>query len=236
MAGDNSAIHTQWSEDRDVNIAAVCPSFETLSAYFDGELPEIEMRAVRSHVSACPQCAPVIADFRAVNSLLNDAQAYALPRSFTLSPSMTEQERSSPHTPITPFRRAARHARSASLLPVMTAIAALLLIAVIAGDAWSGGGGDADPAAAHTGNVIMIGGVPVTVDDDATFGAASAGTMNGNAESSTHDSGAGKPAAPAINSDSIDWFNWWRPFEALLGLTVALLIVTMLSRRRPRHA
>jgi anti-sigma factor RsiW len=235
MAGENSAIQTQWSEDRDVGIAAACPSSETLSAYFDGELPEITMRAVRSHVAACPHCAPVIADFRAINSMLNDSRAYALPRSFTLTESMTGQKKAGPPAPVTPLGRVAQRARSAPLFPIMTVLAAVLLIAVIAADAWSGGS-EPDPAAADTGNVVMIGGVPVTVDDDATFGAASAGTMNGHATTSGADSGAGKAASTSNTRDSVDWFNWWRPFEALLGLTVAALIVTMLSRRRPRHA
>lgn len=234
MTGEERAIRTQWSEAHDAGVAAACPSFEALSAYFDGELPDAEMRSIRLHVASCPRCAPVIADFRSISSLLNDAEALTLPRSFALTESMVDREGASAHpiAPVTPITRATRGVNRLHVLPIITAIAALLLIAFIGGEVWTGGDSSSSPDSAN--RVVMIGGVPVEVDDDATFGAASAGAMNGSAPTTE----AGQPsAAPAAGSSgSWDWFNWWRPFEAVLGLTIVALIVTMLSRRRPRRA
>lgn len=235
MTGEESAIQTQWSEDRDAGVAATCPSFDTLSTYFDGELPEVEMRSIRSHLATCPRCAPVIADFRSINSLLNDEQLYALPRSFALTEEMAAQPGAVTRSfiPVAPLSRVAGSARSVPLFPILTAIAALLLIAVISGEAWTGGGSSSTPGG-ETARTIIIDGVPVEVDDDATFGAASAGAMN-NAESSASAEASSKTSSSNAG-DSRDWFNWWRPFEAVLGLTVVALIVTMMSRRRPRHS
>jgi hypothetical protein len=232
MTGWQSGEQPQRQELRDAGVAEVCPPFDTLSAYFDGELPEIEMRAIRSHVAACENCAPIIADFRGIHSALSDTANYQLPRSFALTESMIapRQPKRAP-APVTPFARFASTVRHASMIPIMTAIAALLLVAVIAGEAWTDGsnpntGADTGP------RIVMVGGVPVEVEDDATFGAASSGAMNGNSPATETDTSTGA-AQPSRNSD--DWFNWWRPFELVLGLTVAALIVTMMSRRRPRH-
>lgn len=234
MTGEDSATQSQWSDDRTIGVAAACPSFDTLSAYFDGELPDAEMRAIRTHLATCQQCAPIVADFRSINGLLNEMSAYALPRSFAITEAMTGQApaNSRPLAPVTPLERVTAQVRRLSLLPMVTAIAALLLIAVIAGEAWTGGE-NPPPTAGSEARVVMIGGVPVTVDDDATFGAASAGAMNGNGGESATGADSGTSSSNARNSR--DWFNWWRPFEVALGLTVAALIVTMLSRRRPRQ-
>jgi hypothetical protein len=232
MTGNESAIQAAMSPPH----AAACPSFDALSAYFDGELPDADLRAIRSHVASCERCGSIVADFRIVNSMLNSAETSTLPRSFTLTESMIAGPSAPPRspTPAASFERATRRLRSVSFLPVMTAIAALLLVAVISGEAWSGNNGSAPPSAQTTsgdsGNVLMIGGVPVTIDDDASYGAASAGAMN------TGEGAASAAASSPRQDDSRDWFNWWRPFEAVLGLTVVALLVTMVSRRRPRHA
>lgn len=232
MTSKQSAGQTQRGEDRELGSAASCPSFDALSAYFDGELREDEMRTIRTHVATCRHCAPVISDFRDIHGSLNDADIFQLSRSFVLTEPMAAQVLPNRTlTPVTPLSRIARQVRSAPLLPVMTVIAALLLIAVIASDAW-GGDGNPNSASNGTSRVIMVGGVPVEVEDDATFGAASAGSMNGDSPAS--DSEGASTSTPKSGNSS-DWFNWWRPFELILGLTVAALIVTMMSRRRPRH-
>ncbi|MGH2550276.1 MAG: zf-HC2 domain-containing protein [Thermomicrobiales bacterium] len=209
-------------------MAELCPSFDTLSAYFDGELAEAEMRAIRSHVATCQNCAPIISDFRGIHSTLSDLGNYQLPRSFALTESMlTPAVPKRPLARVSPFERMTRTVRQAPIIPIMTAIAALLLIAAIAGEAWSGGSSPNTAADGGT-RVLMVGGVPVEVENDATFGAASAGSMNG-------DTPASADSAAQSSRNSIEWFNWWRPFELVLGLTVAALIVTMMSRRQPRR-
>ncbi|CAN5330315.1 hypothetical protein BH09CHL1_BH09CHL1_23490 [soil metagenome] len=232
MTGRQSAEQPQRRENRDTGVAEACPSFDTLSAYFDGELPEIDMRAIRTHVATCQNCAPIISDFRGIHSTLSDVGNYQLPRSFVLTESMIAPAlpKRVP-APITPLHRIATTVRRAPMIPIMTAIAALLLVAVIAGEAWTGG--SSPNTAADSGpRTVMIGGVPVEVEDDTTFGAASADSMNG--ESPSTDADTANSAAQSSRSSN-EWFNWWRPFELVLGLTVAALIVTMMSRRRPRH-
>jgi len=39
-----------------------CTPFETMSAYVDGALPELEKAAVRSHVDSCPECRSQLAE------------------------------------------------------------------------------------------------------------------------------------------------------------------------------
>lgn len=231
MTGERNAEQPQRREYRDAGVAEACPSFDTLSAYFDGELPEIEMRAIRTHLATCQNCAPIIADFRNIHSTLSAPGNYQLPRSFALTesmltPALPKRGRAS----LTPFSRIVTMVRRAPMIPIMTAIAALLLVAVIAGEAWTG---SSNSSTADSGTrIVMVGGVAVEVEDDATFGAASAGAMNG--DSPATDAGTDTSAAQSSRSSN-DWFNWWRPFELVLGLTVAALIVTMMSRRRPRH-
>ncbi len=189
------------------------------------------MRALRGHIAGCERCTELLGDFRRIHDRVNAEDAYALPRSFLLTETMVTQRRQP-----APISRFGDFARRVAVLPVLTAIAAVVLIAVVGADLWSHNGGS--PANQDDApRVVMIGGVPVEVDenDNASFGAASAGAMNGNGASAEANTGpsAAKPAA--TSNDSGGWFSWWRAIELALGLTVAALIVTILSRRQPRR-
>jgi hypothetical protein len=135
-----------------------------------------------------------------------------------------------------PISRFSDFARRTAALPVIAAIAAVLLLAVIGGDIWTHRGGSTTSQESAP-RVVMIGGVPVEVDEDdnASFGAASAGAMNGNGASAEADTGPSTTTPSANSGNSTPWWNWWRAIELALGLTVGSLVVTILSRRQPRR-
>lgn len=231
MTIGTSPAQPDWGDWLHGERVIACPPFEELSAYFDGELPDREMRALRNHLGSCNRCAALLADFRRIHVSVNADDTYALPRSFVLT-----EEMIAPHRQPATVSRFSDFARRTAALPVIAAIAAVLLLAVIGGDVWTHRGG----SSANQGGeprVVMIGGVPVEVDEDdnASFGAASAGAMNGNGASAEADTGPTSTTPAADSSDSTPWWNWWRAIELALGLTVGSLVVTILSRRQPRH-
>ena len=51
-----------------------CPNDQILSAYYDGELPPVELSAVRSHVEACAACHQVVEAMNNASAILQRAE------------------------------------------------------------------------------------------------------------------------------------------------------------------
>ncbi len=74
--------HSDWELQR-----------ERLSAYLDGELPDVERAALETHLGACEQCQGELAALGQTRALLRALPTPALPRAFTLPAQPTPAER-----------------------------------------------------------------------------------------------------------------------------------------------
>jgi Putative zinc-finger len=218
------------------------PSFETLSAYADGELHASEQGTVASHLDTCPFCRSIVADIELLSLAVRSVQAPAPSRSFRLTidtpgiqlpvqlPSATTQ----------PIPIESRRTLPSRLLPYATVIAAILLLTVFTGDLFSRQDGSSPSTAAPTSTpaVLIIDGTAFTEDDSSSIHAAGMEPTSQNSTSADQPIGANSTsteppiAVSSTNSDSN--VNGWLIAEVLLGLTVALLLVTMLRGRASR--
>ena len=55
-----------------------CPPEEKLSAYFDGEVPAVELAAIEAHLGLCKACSDEVAAFRELDRLAGAAAAPAV--------------------------------------------------------------------------------------------------------------------------------------------------------------
>lgn len=202
-----------------------CPSFETLSAYADGELDPAEESIVAAHLATCSSCPLVLQDISLLSRLVAAAPVPATSRSFRLTkdtpglviPALPEPPAPIP-TPISERRRIVR------IYPFATAIAALLLIAVITGDLISNHGDSTPLVPQSTPAVLYIDGTPYTEED------ANAVHAVGIEPTSEQPASGQVPVSRDSQNKSARserFWNGWRLTEIILGLTIAGLLVTM---------
>lgn len=209
-----------------------CPSFETLSAFADGELDPVEASIVAGHLATCSSCQLVIQDISILSRLVAAAPVPAAGRSFRLT-SETPGLRvpTTPESPVpipTPIHG---RRRIISLYPFATAIAALLLIAVITGDLVSNRGGSTPLVPESTPAVLYIDGTPYTQEDD---NAVHAVAIEPTSDQPTGGQAPVRRDSQEQTADSGGFWNSWRLVEIILGLTVAGLLVTMMRKRSLR--
>jgi putative zinc finger protein len=223
---------------------AVWPSFETLSAYSDGELQPSEEALVAVHLETCAFCRAVIEDIELLSNVTRSAQAPAPGRSFRLTaetpgirlPSIQSQ----PPVPLAPpVSIESRQRTPNQFLPYVTAIAAILLLAVFTADLFSRH--DTPPTSTVTSPpaVLIIDGTAFTEDDSSSIRAAGLEPTSQNPTSADQPIGANPAVAQspiaANPGDSGRFWTGWRLVELLLGLTVACLLVTMFRGRSSRN-
>ena len=205
-----------------------CPSFETLSAFADGELDQVEASVVAEHLATCSSCQLALQDIQLLSRLVAAAPAPVASRSFRLtSGTPGVQIRTTPEPPIlipTPIQE---RRRIVSLYPFATAIAALLLIAVITGDLVSNRGGSTPLVPESTPAVLYIDGTPYTQEDD---NAARAVGLDPTSDQPTGGQARVRGKSQEKTADSGGFWNSWRLVEIILGLTVAGLLVTMVRK------
>lgn len=207
---------------------AGCPSFETLSVYFDHELPPAEIEAIAAHVDDCADCSVALRDLQLMRRVLAATSPAPSRRVIRLNEADIEGDRpvvyaDGPIPPVTPIRRPSL--LTIPFAPALAAVAALLLIAVVTGDLLtrddSGGGGA----------FIDINGTLVPVADEdlqPTFEAAGQTGDSDTVEDSAE--------APQARDDDDDGFwTWWRAAEVLLIAILAGLLATIYLQRRSRQ-
>ncbi len=200
-----------------------CPSFETLSLYFDEGLDDAAAERVRSHVAGCTSCQAVLDDLRLIRQALRVSTPAASQRSFQLTAEDVRDERPSlqpvEQVESEPARRVTRI--TIPFLPALTAVAALLLIAIIVGDVFSDDGrqGAVPTPTAEAADVIVINGTPIPVTDED--------------RAPSQDAAADKPMNTAAEDDP--FWDWWRIGEALLLVVLAGLLATIFLQNRSRR-
>ena len=216
------------------------PSFETLSAYSDGELEPSEEALVVAHLETCAYCRAIIEDIALLSRGIRSVHAPATGRSFRLT-AETPGIRIPAQTPslAPPVSIESRRRTPIRLLPYVTAIAAILLLAVFTADMFSRHDAGPSPTDTSTPAVLIIDGTAFSEDDSSSIHAAGLEPTNENPTSADQPIGGGNPAAtqPPIatnSSDSDRFWTGWRIAELLLGLTVACLLVTMFKGRSSR--
>lgn len=222
----NEAFRPEFGDDRIEDDH--CPSFETLSAFADGELDPVERATVADHVASCAICQEILQDISLLSRLVAGEPVPAASRSFRLSPETPGIDRSpAPGPPPTLPEPMPTRRRVVPLLPFATAIAALLLITVISADLISNRGNSTTLVPQSTPAVLYIDGTPYTQEDDNAVHAVAV-------EPTSEPSGSGQ--APVRrdsqdqSTDSGGFWNGWRLVELILGLTVAGLLVTMMTK------
>ena len=108
-----------------------CPSFETLSLYFDEALDAADAARVDAHVAACGSCQSVLEDLRLIRQVLRATTPEASTRSFRLTADDVRDARPVLQPAALATSEPARRVTWLTLpfLPALTAVAALLLIA-----------------------------------------------------------------------------------------------------------
>ncbi len=150
---------------------------ERLSAYMDNQLPPLERVKVERHLRECSQCERALSSLLWTVSLLKQAPAPALPRSFVLPvPKQT------PRAPII----------SISLLRLATAMATLFLITLVGIDVILQLGGAAAPASLSAPRVAIA---PTTVAGQRQAAQSEPPTQAANAQTFS-EGRAGATAAP----------------------------------------
>jgi len=192
-----------------------CPSFETLSVFFDQELNSDVFAAVNTHISTCASCQRALTDLSLLRSSLRVSSPAIGTRSFAIrdSDSDTQNARTS---------KLPRRLRSFPIFPVAAALAAVLLLALIAGERISV---DDEQSAVESPDrqVLIIDGTPFTADgEDAQFGAASSGSMN---ETNEDDS-----VSEQSGSEASFWTGW--RFAQGFALLAALAVLVIWFGRR----
>lgn len=197
-----------------------CPSFEMLSAFFDQALDAGEYASVGRHVSACQSCQSVLADLSLLRSSLRISSPAVGTRSFAITDSDSGEQ-----NPI--VTKLARKPRTFPIFPIAAAVAAILLLALIAGERFSEND-EQSPTESPAQQVLIIDGTAFTDDeDDAQFGAASAGSMNeSNDDESTQE--------PAVSEESF-WSAWRIAQVFALVAAIAAVGIWAGQRRRDRH-
>jgi hypothetical protein len=219
------------------------PSFETLSAYSDGELHPSEEALVSAHLETCAYCRAIIEDIDLLSNAIRSVQAPATSRSFRLMPETPGIRQPAIHSQPTvslapPVSIESRRLTPHRFLPYVTAIAAILLLAVFTADRASKD--DAPPTSTVTSTpaVLIIDGTVFTEDGSSSIHAAGLEPTSQNPTSADQPIGGNPPSAQPPNaensSDSEGFWTGWRIAELLLGLTVACLLVTMLKGRSSR--
>ena len=195
-----------------------CPSFDDLSAWFDGFVDKARSSELRSHIEQCAMCASVLHDLE----LLRSALIATSPSPISIDLVFTSKDLGlRPQPDVT--RRA-----PAPLFPVVTAIAALLVIALLAGQLFSGSDDTTVVTPESANQVLIIDGTPFSAEDnDAEFSAASAGDMNDRVNSNDQVSIEETNASPA----------WWAVFgfSAVVMLAGTFLWFRDRERTRSRH-
>jgi hypothetical protein len=211
-----------------------CPSFESLSLYFDEAVEADEAARIGVHVAGCASCQAALQDMRLIRQALKQTTPAPSQRTIRLTEADVGGDRpvrrSGASAPTTLARRAAM--LTLPFLPALTAVAALLLIAVIAGDLYTGDNDVAVTPTAGSSELVLPDGtvIPVTDEDlEGNFGGASESDMspgdaNGSAQNETADSG-----------DEAFW-SWWRIGEVLLAAILIGLVAAYLFQRRSRRA
>jgi hypothetical protein len=216
------------------------PSFETLSAYSDGALHPSEEALVAAHIETCAYCRAVIEDIALLSMAIRSTQAPAPSRSFRLTAETPGIQRP-PQQPLptaipaAPVSIDSRRLTSSRFLPYVTAIAAILLLAVFTGDMFSRQDGTNHSTATSTPAVLIIDGTAFTEEDSSSIHAAGLEPTSQNPTSADQPIGSNPVVTqPPISSNSTDsdrFWTGWRIAELLLGLTVAVLLVTMFKGR-----
>jgi len=223
----NEAFQNEPGDDRTGSDS--CPSFETLSAYADGELDPAEEANVAAHLVDCSFCQLIVQDIALLSRLVATAPVPVASRSFRLTddtPGLAAA--ASPQPPVLIPTPIPERRRIVSLYPFATAIAALLLVAVITGDLVSNRGDDSTPLVPQgTPAVLYIDGTPYNQEDDNAVHAVglepTSDQPTGGQASVRHDN-------QEQSAESGRFWNGWRLAEVMLGLTIAGLLVTMMGK------
>jgi hypothetical protein len=232
MSQEHNSEHRATASAGRKGAPSECPSFETLSLYFDEELDAIETAEVRGHVAGCASCQAVLRDFQVLRRALVQTTPARSTRPFRLTEAdiadtVPARRPAQPAAP-TPIRRAS--ILTLPFVPALTAVAALLLIAVIAGDVLTGGDNPSTPGGTNREIVLPDGSVMTPTGEDLepnvhpnTENDLNPGDPNGNAQS--------QPA----DADDDSFWSWWRIGEALLAAILIGLLATWLIQRRAQR-
>jgi len=232
-------------DGRRPNDHAEWPSFETLSAYADDELPSSEQSAVAAHLETCSFCRSIIVDIQLLSRAIQSMDAPATSRSFQLTVDTPGLELPVPRSlpaseTLQPIPIESRRFTPSRLYPYATVIAAILLLAVFTGDMFSRHDGNSPSTALATATpaVLIIDGTAFTAEDSSSIHAAAVEPTSQNPTSADQPIGSNSAVTEppiALNSSNADsGVNGWLIAEVLLGLTVAFLLVTMFRERASR--
>ncbi len=151
---------------------------ERLSVYLDDQLPALERLRLERHLSDCSECQRALSSLQWTISLLKQAPAPVLPRSFTVP-----VQKQTPRAPIL----------SISLLRFATAMATLLLISLIGIDVIGQLGGAGTPAMLSAPQVAIA---PTVVAAQPQAPSPDVSTSDANAQTFKQGAREAPPAPP----------------------------------------